>query len=114
MSSRRDERPVRATARKKRSRREESSDDEEEQAAAAPRRKTRGRPRKTPKRPPQEKQLEKWGDYTLKYQDDQSGNRYIHPTALRFTLGIVEDLARDSTDTVSKSLKDDGEMVSEK
>lgn len=51
------------------------------------------------------------GDYTPKYKDDKTGTRPLHPTALRFTLGIAEDLARQTATIVAKSLEDDGEVV---
>jgi len=103
--------PARAHTSKKRSRREASyySFDEEDAQAPLPRKPRGSRPRKTPKEPEQE--LEKWGDYTLKYQDDETGSRNIHPAALRFTLDICQDLARETTASVAKSLKDDGELV---
>ena len=102
-SSSKEDRPVRAAARK-RQRQEQASDSATDEPP-------RARRARSPRTSSPGAQLEKWGDYTLKYQDDNTGSRYIHPTALRFTLNIVEDLARDTTTSVSKSLKDDGELV---
>lgn len=97
---------------KKRPRQEASSsssseDDEEQVAAPQPKRKSRSNSKASKKQAPPQK----YGEYTLKYQDDKSGSKYIHPTAVRFTLHAVEDLARDTIASVSKSLKDDGEQV---
>jgi hypothetical protein len=55
--------------------------------------------------------IQSWGEYTLQFQDDKTGRKNIHPSALRFTLKLVGDLARDTSTSVSKSLYDDGELV---
>ena len=103
--------PAVGVAKKKRSFSEDSSSSSDDGLfnEAQTRKPRRGRP----KRPRSHVPVEKFGDYILKYQDDKTGSRNIHPTALRFALGIVEDLARDTTASVSKSLRDDGELVSE-
>ena len=87
-----------------------------EEPVVAPK-KRRGRPPRKPKerrgRPPRKpsySQIQAWGDYTLQFQDDKTGRKNIHPSALRFTRKLVEDLARDTCVSVAKSLQDDGEL----
>jgi hypothetical protein len=70
-------------------------------------------PKKRRGRPPRKRsysQIQAWGDYTLQFQDDKTGRKNIHPSALRFTRKLVEDLARDTCVSVAKSLQDDGEL----
>lgn len=49
---------------------------------------------------------------TKKFVDDRSGRKPVHPSALRYTLKLVEQEAKNASKTVSEMLLEGGEEVS--
>lgn len=47
-----------------------------------------------------------------KFVDDSSGRKPVHPSALRYTLKLVEQEAKNASKTVSEMLLEGGEEVS--
>lgn len=52
------------------------------------------------------------GCYVFQFQDDKTGRKYVHPSAMRFALRIMDDEAQESTQSVLQSLKENGQLVS--
>ena len=48
----------------------------------------------------------------LQFQDDRTGRKLVHPSALRYSLKLVEEEAQLTTKSVSRSLLQSGEVVS--
>ena len=55
--------------------------------------------------------VDKWGGRVLSFQDDKTGRSLLHPSALRFTMKLMEEEAQRTATTVSQSLMDSGELV---
>ena len=69
----------------------------------------RKRSRPTASRPQVQQQLR---PLVLQFQDDRTGRKLIHPSALRYSLKLVEEEAQLTTKSVSRSLLQSGEVVS--
>jgi len=52
------------------------------------------------------------GYYALQFQDDKTGRKNIHPSAMRFALRIMEEEAQLCTKSVAQSLVENSELVS--
>jgi len=44
------------------------------------------------------------------FQDDQTGRQYIHPSALRYALKLINEEAHKTTESISLSLSENGEI----
>lgn len=56
--------------------------------------------------------VQTYGDsnHVFLFQEDKTGRRQIHPSALRFALKLAEEEARETRDVVSQSLAENGEL----
>ena len=52
------------------------------------------------------------GCYVFQFQDDKTGRKYVHPSAMRFALRIMDDEAQETIQSVLQSLKENGQLVS--